>query len=429
MSRRRDPVLEEVEDAIIDADVPYHHGTAQAALRHRDFTIVYTGTFLSNVGTWMQNVILGAYALELTGKGSYVSLLFFAQLGPLLFLSLMGGALADRVDRRRLLVALQLVQAALSVVLAFVAFGDDPSRALIVVVVFAIGIANALGAPGLSSILPTLVPIEDRPGAVALMSVQMNLSRVIGPAIGGVLYKVMGAGPVFLVNAATYGFAIVALLWARYQGRATDKRTSGGLDHLLGGVRAARADPLLSQLLATLFSFSFFSLVFVGVMPVIAKVNFGIPPKSTEYGLLYAVFGFGAACGAISVGTVLASRSKVVLMRPAFVAFAIALTVFGFLRSEVAAFPVVAVLGFVYFVAITCMSTIVQQHLTDDIRGRVMALWIMGFGGTVPLGVLVFGPLVERYGTAVLVMGAVWAMVLAVWSSAARLRRKGAPDV
>ncbi|HYL53179.1 MAG TPA: MFS transporter, partial [Acidimicrobiia bacterium] len=114
MTLRRDSAeLEEVEDALVDGDVPYRRGTAQAALRHRDFRIVYVGTFASNVGTWMQNVILGAFMLDLTGKGSWVSLVFFAQLGPLLFLSLTGGALADTVDRRRLLVSLQLVQGVL----------------------------------------------------------------------------------------------------------------------------------------------------------------------------------------------------------------------------------------------------------------------------------------------------------------------------
>src|SRR3954469_8770758 len=180
--------LEEVEDALVDGDVPYRRGTAQAALRHRDFRIVYAGTFASNVGTWMQNIILGAYILDLTNKGSWVSLVFFAQLGPLLFLSLTGGALADTVDRRRLLVTLQVAQGVLSFGLAAVAWSVDPSKGIIVALVFAIGIANALGAPGLAAILPTLVPREDLPGAVALASVQMNLSRVIGPAIGGIIY-------------------------------------------------------------------------------------------------------------------------------------------------------------------------------------------------------------------------------------------------
>ena len=170
-------------------------------------------------------------------------------------------------------------------------------------------------------------------------------------------------------------------------------------------------------------------LAFVGVMPVIAKYNLDIAPKSTEYGLLYATFGLGAALGAITVGTVFATRSKVNMLRPGFIAFAIVLTIFGLLRNEVAAFPVVGVLGYVYFVVITCLSTVLQQHLRDDQRGRVMALWIMGFGGTVPLGVLVAGPFTQEHSTEVLLIGAVWALVLALWSNARSLREKGASDV
>src|SRR3954470_13204435 len=202
------PKLEDVEDALVDGDVPYQRGTAAAAIRNRNFRIVYIGTFSSNIGTWMQNVILGKYALDLTHSGFFGGLLYFGQLGPLLFLSMMGGLLADRVDRRRLLVSLQVVQGLLSFALAAVAWSANPSHVLIVVIVFAIGIANALGAPGLSAILPTLVPREDLTGAVALMSVQMNLSRVIGPAIGAAIYARLGAGPVFVINAGTYLFAV-----------------------------------------------------------------------------------------------------------------------------------------------------------------------------------------------------------------------------
>jgi MFS family permease len=428
MARERDDSdVESFEDALVDGDVPYQRGTAGAALRNRDFRIVYAGTFSSNVGTWMQNVVLGEYALQLTNSGAYVGLVFFAQLGPLLFLSLTGGALADSVDRRRLLISLQLIQGALSFVLAALVWSGNPSRVGLVVLVFAIGIANALGAPGLSSILPTLVPRPDMPGAVALMSVQMNLSRVIGPVIGAFVYTAFDAGPVFAINAMTYLFAVAGLTFARYARRAGAKVEERSLDRVLAGIRIARHDPLIRYVLLTLFSFSFFSLAFVGVMPVIAKFNLGI--TGGTYTLLYAVFGLGAALGAISVGTWLVKRSKVALLRPGFTAFAIVLAIFGLVRNEVAAFFVVGVLGYVYFVVITCLSTVLQTHLRDEIRGRVMALWIMGFGGTVPLGVLIAGPFTKDYSTAVLLLGAAWALVLALWSNADALRRKGATDV
>jgi MFS family permease len=363
----------------------------------------------------------------LTHQGSFVALVFFAQLGPLLFLSLWGGVLADVVDRRRFLVGAQVAQGLFSFGLAGLVFTAHPSHAALVGTVFAIGIANALGAPGLSAILPTLVPREDLPGAVALASVQMNLSRVIGPAIGGIVYAKFDAGWVFAMNALTYAFAVAGLLWAQYARYADAHIEERGVARVLSGVRIVRRDPLLTHVIVTLFSFSFFSLPFVGLMPQIAKHNFGIIPKSGQYGAFYACFGFGAALGAMTVGTVFASRDKARLLRPGFVAFACVLGVFAAIDRAELAYPVVAVLGYSYFVVVTCLSTVLQEHLDDRQRGRVMALWIMGFGGTVPLGVLAAGPFSDHHVRWILTGGAVWAIVLGVWSNARTLHRKAAP--
>ena len=176
-----EPAPEDATDALVDGDRVLARGTAQAALAHRDFRIVWGGTFASNIGTWMQNVLLGAYGYHITHSATYVGLLFFAQLGPLLVLSNVGGVLADVLDRRMLLLFTQVQQLVFSIVLALVVTADHPSRVVLFACVLVIGIGNALGAPALSAILPTLVPKPDLPGAVSLQSVQMNLSRVIGP--------------------------------------------------------------------------------------------------------------------------------------------------------------------------------------------------------------------------------------------------------
>jgi MFS family permease len=404
-------------EASVDGDVPYRRGTAGAALRNRDFRIFWGGTFLSNIGTWMQNVLLGAFAYELTGSSTFVGVVFFAQLGPLLFLSTVGGVLADIVDRRKLLVITQMIQLVLSIVLAWLAASGDPSEVGLVVCVFAIGIANALAAPSMGAILPRIVPRADLPGAVSLQSVQMNLSRVIGPAIGAPIYTHTGAAPVFLINAATYLFAVVAVLTAHYATRAPGEMEETGLARLLSGFRIAWNDLLIRRVLVTLVVFSFFSLTFVGLMPAIAAENFGIRPKSTEYGVLYAVFGLGAAVGAITIGTVFAGRSKANIPRRAMVAFAALLTVFALLRVSTPAYPTVFVLGFVYFLVITSMSTVLQEHVADAIRGRIMALWMMGFGGMVPLGVLVGGIVANVTSeTAVLLVGAAFALALSFYA-------------
>lgn len=425
LRRFRTTVLEDATDALVDGDRTFVHGTAQAALSHRDFRVVWGGTFASNIGTWMQNVLLGAYGYELTHSASYVGLLFFAQLGPLLVLAPLGGVLADIIDRRRLLIWMQLEQLAFSLVLAALAAAAHPSRAAIVACVFAIGIGNALSAPALSAILPTLVPRPDLAGAVSLQSAQMNLSRVIGPAIGAPLYSLLGASPVFVLNAGTYLFAVGSLLAVRRAGAAEPPHGERLGTRLLSGFRIAWRDRLIRRVLLTMAMFSFFSLVFVGLMPVLAQANLDIRPRSVAYGLLYAAFGLGAAVGAISVGTLFAARSKARLVRPGLVAFAALLAGFAALRESAPAYPVAFVLGFAYFVVITSLSTVLQEHVDDAVRGRIMALWVMSFGGIVPVGVLAGGYLVHVTSiTAVLVAGAVVALCLALYAD---LVRVGAP--
>lgn len=404
-------------DAVVDGDRSISPGTAQAALSHRDFRIVWGGTFASNIGTWMQNVLLGAYALQLTGDPGYVGVLFFAQLGPLLFLGTLGGVLADVVDRRRLLIWMQLEQLVFSVLLAVIALSAQPSKVAIFCCVLAIGVGNAFSAPALGAILPILVPREDLPGAVSLQSVQMNLSRVIGPAIGAPLFVAFGAAPVFGLNALTYGFAVAAVSVANYRSRNDQPMAERGIARLVSGFRIAAHDPLIRRVLIVLTVFSFFSLAFVGLMPVLANDNLGIGPKTTQYGLLYATFGLGAALGAISIGTLFAGHSKPRITRLALAAFAVLLAVFAIERGPATAFPTIFVLSFAYFCVITSLSTVLQQHLSDPVRGRIMALWIMAFGGTVPIGVLVGGYAVGPLGiTTVVLIGAAAALALAFYA-------------
>lgn len=418
--------VEDATDALVDGDQSLAPGGARAALRHRDFRIVWGGTFASNIGTWMQNVLLGAYGYQLTHSTGFVGILFFAQLGPLLFLATVGGVLADLVDRRRLLIWMQLEQLVFSLVLAVLVAAPHPSRGAIVGCVLVIGIGNALSAPALSAILPTLVPRRDLPGAVSLQSVQMNLSRVIGPAIGALIYSGSGAATVFAINAGTYLFAVAGLLLARYEKPKRTVIEERGFARLMSGFRIAGNDEFVRRILVGMTVFSFFSLTFVGLMPAIAEKNFGISAKSVEYGLLYAGFGLGAAAGAVSVGTILVTRSKTRSVRIGLSAFTILLALFALVRIQGAAYPIAIALGYAYFVVITSLSTLLQDHLRDEVRGRIMALWTMAFGGTVPLGVLAGGYAVRVTSiTAVMLAGAVVALCLVFWLDLGRLHPSG----
>ena len=167
-------------------------------------------------------------------------------------------------------------------------------------------------------------------------------------------------------------------------------------------------------------TFSFFCLSFIGLMPTVAEENLGMNTRSLAYGLLYASFGAGAALGAVSIGTLLAGTSKPRIVRVGFVAFGSLLSLFALIRTPALAYPIALVLGIAYFAVVTSLSTVLQEHLADHMRGRVMALWIMAFGGTVPLGVLAGGAIASRTSiTAVVLFGAAVALLLAWYADLA----------
>ncbi len=332
-----------MEDAYTDGDRTFAPGTARAAFSHRTFRTVYLGAFASNIGTWMQNVVLGALAYTLTGSAVYVGAMMAAQLGPLLVFSMVGGMLADSFDRKRLLVGLSIQQAVFSLVLAWVSLDGSPSRNALLAVVFAIGVGNALYAPVFSAVVPVLVPRHDMPGAISLNSVQMNASRVVGPAIGASIYARYGPSWVFVLNAVSFAFVIASLL--RVTLPPPPASGTRGLHRLLEGVQVARVDRVVRQCLVTIFVFSFFSLPFITQLPKIAGDHLAIAPKSSAYGALYACFGIGAVMGALSIGTVFAQASKARLTRIGLVGFAGMLVVFGSLRAAGPAYLAILLLG------------------------------------------------------------------------------------
>jgi MFS family permease len=412
-----DQWVEDAVDALEDGDRTIRSGSARAALRHRVFRRVFIGAFLSNIGSWMQNVVLGALAYDLTGSPAFVGVLLFAQLGPLLLFSLVGGMLADAFDRRWLLVIVSVLQGLLSLVLAVVVSVPDPSLVALVGIVFLIGMGQAVFGPTYGALLPALVGKQDLPGAISLNSAQMNGSRVIGPIIGAAVFAEVGASWVFVINAVSYLLVIWSLLSVRLPAPTPDTSGLRGMRRLLAGFQVARDDVIVGKCLVIIFVFSLLSLPFIGQMPTLADRNLDIAAKSTQYGLLYACFGVGALLGALSIGTVLAGRRLERVVRLGLVAFALFLAVFSLLRTPAAAYPAILLVGLAYFAVITSLSTVLQQRLDDGNRGRVMALWIMGFGGTVPIGNLIAGPLIEATSvTTVVLAGSVIALALAVYA-------------
>jgi MFS family permease len=364
-------------------------GTARAAFSYPDFRIMWTSNFLSSIGTWMQNVLLPAYVYERTRSASVVGVFIFAQLGPMLLLSIPAGVMADRFDRRKWLIFAQVVQMTGSVALGIFAIADSPIWTLFIAQM-TVGIGNAINAPAFSAVLPSLVRPEDLGGSISLSSASVNGSRVTGPILVAVLVS-WGAttGQVFIFNAATYLF----VTWA-----------------------------VLRITLLTMSSFSLLSLAYVGLFPAVADLTFGIEPKSVAYKWLYATWGTGALLGALAIGTVFASVDKRLLVRRGFLSFAIAMTAFATVRGVPLAFITAFFLGIAYFGTTTSLMTVLQSRLELQIRARVMSLWFMAFGGTIPIGNVIFGPFMDAFGSRpVLYLGAVWALFLSWWCNIEKL--------
>jgi len=399
----------------------FRPGTARAAFAYRDYRLVWSGMLLSNIGTWMQNLALPAYIDHRTGSAKIVSLLVFAQLGPLLLLAIPGGIIAARFNLQRFLVFMQWAQLVLSLVLAAIVSVDGPIWALFITQT-SIGVANALNAPAFQASVPMLVDRRDLAGAISLNSTQLNGSRVVGPAIAALLaLRGVTTAQIFVINAATYLFLIVALVFVRIPD-IRSAPTETGWRRALAGVRIARSRQVISRLLLSMTAFSLFSLVYVALFASVARLNFGISPVGSTYRWLYAVWGLGALSGALATGTFLAHQHRPRIIRVGFVGFAISLAVFTMMRSVGPAFPIGFVLGIFYFMTANAMVTVFQQNLRDTERVTVMPLWFMSFGGTITIGGLLAGPIIDAIGARwVMMFGAVFALFLAWWCDLDRL--------
>jgi len=408
-----------------DLDVtPTHNfapGTARAALSYRGFRIIFIGLALSNIGTWMQNFTLPAYIDDRTESAALVGLMVFMQLGPLLLLSIPGGVLADRVSKQKLQLTMQSASIVLTLVIALCIVQHTPLWTLFAAQLL-IGVANALNAPAFQSSMPLLVHRSDLPGAISLNSAMMNGTRVIGPVLAALL-AVLGfsVASIFVVNAFTYLFFIAALLIVRMPD-VRSGNTARGFKTLTVGVSIARHRQVLSRLLLGMFLFSLFSLVYIGLFPSIVRLNLDVSANSSLYRWLYATWGAGAFLGAISVGTFLAHVDRKLLIVRGFIGFAVSLAVFALLTGPAPAFPVAFILGFFYFMTATAITTTFQLNMKNVERATVMPLWFMVFGGTVPIGNLLFGVVIEWVGArAVLLFGAAFAVFLAWWVDLRRM--------
>ncbi len=361
------------------------------AFTYRDFRLLWVGAFTSSVGTWMQAVAQNWLILTLTGSAFYLGLAAFLQEAPFLVFSLFGGVLADRVDRRRILLGSPVIQLSSAFLLAALVATGWVRVWHSLVLSAAVGLAQSFGGPAYQALVPNLVDREDLPNAVALNSIQFNLARVIGPVLGGWAFYALGAAACFALNGVSFLAVIAALLLLRRGAMAVAPEGGSVLESLRAGVQAVHGSRPLRGLVGIAFLSSFCALPLVTFLPVFAKDIFGGDAKGYSY--LLAAFGLGAVAGAIAVAGLsgVKHRGQVGVTM---------LAVFGVLSIGFAASRVLALSYAVLFLAGAAMvavfatfMTLVQTNVEEAMRGRVVSVYTLAFRGAMPLGNLAAGSL------------------------------------
>ncbi len=386
-----------------------------AALTYRDFRVLWFGAFTSTIGTWMQKVAQNWLVLTITGSSSAFFLGLDSFLGelPILLLTLVGGVVADRYDRKRLLLSSQYIQMTAAFTLAALVYWDVVRIWHVLTLSVITGLAQAFGGPAYQSLLPSLVGKNDVPNAIAFNSIQFNLARVIGPLLAGAALAAFGMVACFGLNGLSFLAVIVAILMLHV--RHTPPAAKTRMHHeLKRGFEYARAHPALLSLAVLGFSATFLGGPLLTFLPLFAQDVFrgGV----TQYTHLMSFAGAGAVTGALVVAWLGKFRHMGRTLLILQVVFGILIALFAVTRI----FWINAVLLFgcasCMVMVFAMLSSLVQLNAPNEMRGRVMSIYMVAFRGGSPLGGLVGGWMATLAGApSVLIVNGVLLSLVATW--------------
>ncbi|CAM3024742.1 MFS transporter [Prescottella defluvii] len=382
-----------------------------AAFANRNFRRFISGQAVSLVGTWMQLVAQSWLVLELTGSGTAIGLVVALQTLPVLLLGPYGGVVADRVDKRKLMIVLQTLMGVQALVLGILTISGAVQLWHVYVLALLLGLNNCFENPARQSFLLEMVGPEDLRNAVSLQSTLVSASRIIGPAIAGVTIAAGGLGVCFLLNAASFVAVVTSLLRlnvAELHPSPPMERARGQLREGLRYVRGNRnlAVPLLMMAFIGCLAFEF-----QVVLPIVAEQTFDA--GSEAYGFMTAAMGIGAVCGGLLVATWGRTGTRVLI---------VAAAAFGFSMIAAAAAPTLAValvalvvVGAVSIAFNSTTNSTLQLEAEPQMRGRVMALWATAFQGSTAIGGPIAGWVSQEWGgRAGLMLGAITCLVVAL---------------
>jgi MFS family permease len=366
------------------------------ALRHRDFRLFWSGQLVSLIGTWMQSVGQSWLVLELTNSPFRLGLIGTLQFGPILLFSFLGGAISDRVHKRRMLIGTQTALMLQAFTLSALVASGHVQFWHVAVLASLYGLANTLDMPARQSFIAHLVPRGDLMNAIALNSAVFNGARVVGPAAAGLLVARYGTAAAFLFNALSFLAVIAALMGIRTEGAPRPRSGLGMGAEIAEGVRYALGTPRIALVFGLLLSVSLFVVNMNVLVPLIARNV--LHEGAHGFGLLMASLGVGAVIGALAVATFSVGRPPLwAVVGPALTAAAL-LLVLSFVHRFGVAAAVLMALGFAQITFMTACNTTVQITVPDELRGRIMGLYALVFAGMVPIGSLIMGTVAERWG-------------------------------
>ena len=385
------------------------------SLKHRNYRLFFSGQSVSLVGTWITRVATSWLVYRLTGSELLLGIVGFCGQIPTLLLAPIAGVLVDRWNRHHILVITQILSMVQSLALAGLTLAGRIEVWHILVLQIAQGIINAFDTPARQAFVVQMVGDRaDLPNAIALNSSMVNLSRVIGPSIGGALIAVVGEGWCFFVDGVSYLFVIASLLAMRIEARELPPTGTNVVEELRVGFRFVVGSIPIRTALLLLAVVSAVGMPYTVLMPVIAATVLKGGPYTL--GFLMTSTGLGALCGALY----LASRPSVVgLGRVTLIAalvFGLGLIAFSFTRSLPVALVVLPVVGAGFMIQMAATNTVLQTLVDDALRGRLMAFYTMAFLGTAPIGSLMAGVVADRVGAPMTIrLGGLACVVAAAW--------------
>lgn len=362
-------------------------------LRHPPYAVLWTATVVTNIGWWMYTAAAGWLMTDLSMEPFMVSLVQVSSSLPMFLLALPAGALADVVDKRRLLILAEIAIVALSAAFAALVWLERITPFTLLLFTCLLGAGAAIVAPAWQSIVPLLVKRKDElPVAIALNSVGVNVSRAIGPALVGVLTVGIGVSAPFWISAVSNLGSVAGLLWWRAPKRTGSRLpTERFLAAVRTGARHARHNPSLRATLIRAIGFFVFASAYWALLPLVARTQIGGGP--TLYGVLLGAIGAGAVCGALALPKLKARLGQDGLVVAASAGTAAALGLFGIAREPSVGLVASVLAGACWIAAVSSLNVSAQYALPDWVRGRGLAIYVTAFSGAMALGSVVWGEL------------------------------------